>query len=232
IPSLILFAFVGGSFLISSIACFANKKYCSTLSIGSVVVVFGWLTVQIIMIGYVSWMQPATAITGLVMLILALALPKNNNIECCPPFDPAPWDDKIVEWVNKPFVRDRVFTIFYMPVGFGSAIRRVDKKVTKAASSMVDWLCLCEHTSKWNMDIYIAVDKEIPDADNKLLSGKFYSKVYEGNFNNTGKWCQDYAGIIKSKGLVMKKMYMWYTTCPKCAKKYGKNYVVIISELV
>ena len=27
------------------------------------------------------------------------------------------------------------------------------------------------------------------------------------------------------------KMYMWYTTCPGCAKKYGKNYVVIISEV-
>jgi hypothetical protein len=24
---------------------------------------------------------------------------------------------------------------------------------------------------------------------------------------------------------------MWYTTCPKCAKKYGKNYVVILAEI-
>lgn len=155
-----------------------------------------------------------------------------KSIECCPPFDPAPWDDKIVEWVNKPFVKDKVFTIFYMPVGFGTAIRRVDKKVTKAQAKMVDWLCLSEHTSKWNMDIYVAVDKEIPEADNRLLSGKFYSKVYEGSFNDTGKWCKDYNDLAKTKGLGIKKMYLWYTTCPKCAKKYGKNYVVIISELV
>jgi hypothetical protein len=26
-------------------------------------------------------------------------------------------------------------------------------------------------------------------------------------------------------------MYMWYTTCPKCAKKYGKNYVTIIAQI-
>jgi hypothetical protein len=26
------------------------------------------------------------------------------------------------------------------------------------------------------------------------------------------------------------RMYQWYTTCPKCAKKYGKNYVVIIAQ--
>jgi hypothetical protein len=28
----------------------------------------------------------------------------------------------------------------------------------------------------------------------------------------------------------LKKWYMWYTTCPKCAKKYGKNYVAILAE--
>ncbi|MCK7469725.1 MAG: 60S ribosomal export protein NMD3 [Desulfomicrobium escambiense] len=24
---------------------------------------------------------------------------------------------------------------------------------------------------------------------------------------------------------------MWYTTCPKCAKKYGKNYVAIVGAI-
>ena len=43
------------------------------------------------------------------------------------------------------------------------------------------------------------------------------------------------AGIFeayaKSQGLEVKNWYMWYTTCPACAEKYGKNYVVIISEV-
>jgi hypothetical protein len=26
-------------------------------------------------------------------------------------------------------------------------------------------------------------------------------------------------------------MYFFYTTCPKCAKKYGKNYVVILAQI-
>lgn len=79
------------------------------------------------------------------------------------------------------------------------------------------------------MDIYLAVGKEIPDAENITLSGKFLSKVYEGPFKDTGKWCKDFGDYAKSKKLSIKKWYMWYTTCPKCAKKYGKNYVVIIA---
>ena len=48
---------------------------------------------------------------------------------------------------------------------------------------------------------------------------------------NTGKWCKDYENIAKSKGFKIIKMFMWYTTCPECAKKYGKNYVAIISKV-
>ncbi|HNW97620.1 MAG TPA: hypothetical protein PKK00_04310 [Bacteroidales bacterium] len=151
--------------------------------------------------------------------------------ECCPPFNPEPWSDKVTEWNNKKFIKDKVFTIFFMPVNFGNVMRRLHTKVDGAKASVPEWLCLSDHTSKFNMDVFLAVDKEISGAENVTLSGKFYSKVYEGNFKETGKWCKDYAESAKAKGYKTKKMYMWYTTCPKCAKKYGKNYVVIISQI-
>ena len=103
--------------------------------------------------------------------------------------------------------------------------------ITKAEAVMPDYIGLSDHTSPWNMDIYVAVDREIPGAENVTLSGKYYSRVYEGPFRDTGKWCKDFDSVAKSKGLAVKKMYLWYTTCPKCAKKYGKNYVVVIAEV-
>jgi len=81
------------------------------------------------------------------------------------------------------------------------------------------------------MDLYVAVDQEIPKAENVTLSGKFYSKAYEGDFKDTGNWMKDFASVAKEKGLAVKKQYMWYTTCPKCAKKWGKNYVVIVGQI-
>jgi hypothetical protein len=156
---------------------------------------------------------------------------QDKNSECCPKFDPVPWDDKIFEWDNKRFIKDKVFTLFYIPLNFGSVMRKLDGKVRKAGARMPDALALSDHTSKWNMDIYLAVDREIPDSENVMLSGKFFSKVYEGDFKETGKWCKDFEGLAKKKGLEIKKWYMWYTTCPKCAKKYGKNYVVIIDQI-
>ena len=154
-----------------------------------------------------------------------------NTSECCPKFNPSHWDNKNIEWQNKRFIKDRVFTLLYMPINFGSVITKIIGKAEKAGAVMPDMLCLSEHTSMWNMNIYLAVDKEVPEAKNVTLSGKFFSRVYEGRFKDTGKWCKDFEDFMKSKGREVKKMYMWYTTCPKCAKKHGKNYVVIIAQV-
>jgi hypothetical protein len=154
-----------------------------------------------------------------------------KDFECCPPFDPIPWEDKMHTWDNKLFIKDKVFTCFYMPMNFGGAMKRLNARVDNAGAQIPDWLCLSDHTSKWNMDLYLAVDKEIPGTENAKLSGTYYSRVYEGNFNQTDKWCKDFEAKAKEQNLKIEKWYMWYTTCPKCAKKYEKNYTVIIGKI-
>ena len=153
-----------------------------------------------------------------------------DEATCCPKFDPGPWDGKTHEWKDKRFIKDRVRTFFHMPMNFGSVITRMMGKIERAGATAPDWMGLADHTSKWNMDLYVAVDKEIPGAENTTLSGRFFSKVYEGPFKDTGKWCKEYEAMVKAQNLGVKKWYMWYTTCPKCAKKYGKNYVVIVGK--
>lgn len=156
---------------------------------------------------------------------------KSVPTECCPQFESALWHDQIFEWKDKTFIRDTVWTFFYMPLNFGAVIKRIMAKADKSGAKVPDWLCLSDHISKWKMDIYLAVDKPVLDAFNCTLTGKFYSRVYEGPFKNTGIWCTDFKEQAKNRGLEITKWYMWYTTCPKCAKKYGKNYVVVVGEV-
>jgi asparagine N-glycosylation enzyme membrane subunit Stt3 len=78
LPSLILFVVVGGSFLFAAIAVFRRTSFAKGAAVGAVAIVFVWLAVQLSIIGYVSWMQPATAIAGLIVLALARKLPGNS----------------------------------------------------------------------------------------------------------------------------------------------------------
>jgi len=155
-----------------------------------------------------------------------------NKVDvCCPQFNPTPWDEKVFEWNNKKFIKRKVHTLLYMPLNFGRIMKKLDKQIRKADATIPDSMALSNHTSRWNMDVYLAVDKEISSLENTTLNGKFFSKVYEGPFKDTKKWCNDFEKLAKSKKLHINKWYMWYTTCPKCTKKYGKNYVVILAQV-
>jgi hypothetical protein len=154
-----------------------------------------------------------------------------NEENCCPQFDPKKWDDKIFEWDKKMFIKDSVRTFLHMPLNFGKIMTKMHNQVCAVDAEDPEFLCLSDHLSSWKMDVYLAVNKQIPEAKNVIITGKFFSKVYEGSFNNTGKWMKDFQKLAKIKGLAIQKNYLWYTTCPECAKKYGKNYVVIVGEI-
>jgi len=79
--------------------------------------------------------------------------------------------------------------------------------------------------------VYISVTGEIPGAKMEKISGTFLTKVFEGPYKSMGKWTKEMENYVRTKGKELKKMYFYYTTCPKCAKFYGKNYVVIIAEV-
>ena len=71
IPSLILFVVVGGSLLVATVAVFARARIARAAALAAGAILLVWIAVQVAMIGYVSWMQPATAIGGLLVLLLA-----------------------------------------------------------------------------------------------------------------------------------------------------------------
>ena len=83
----------------------------------------------------------------------------------------------------------------------------------------------------WGADIYIDVSKEVPSAQMATISGTFLTKVFEGPYKNAGKWAKEMEEHVSQKGKTPKKLYFSYTTCPRCAKAYGKNYVVLFAQI-
>lgn len=150
---------------------------------------------------------------------------------CCPKFDPIPWDEQEIKWKNKKFIKDSVFTLFYFPLNFGAVVTKNMKKIEQHKAKNPDNLMLSEHNSLFKTTVYIAVDKEIPNTEHTTLSGTFLTKVFEGPYKDAGKWTKDIKSYVASEKKIMKKVYYWYTTCPKCAKVYGKNYAVLFAEV-
>jgi hypothetical protein len=152
---------------------------------------------------------------------------------CCEPFNPEPWQEKEITWKDKIFVKDHVTSFLHIPLNMGKKIVKNMELIEKAGAKAPHQLMLTDEKSPWGADIYIDVSKEVPDAQIATLSGTFLTKVFEGPYKNAGQWAEEMKAYVKgkNKGKNLKKLYFSYTTCPKCAKAYGKNYVVLFAQI-
>ena len=150
---------------------------------------------------------------------------------CCEPFDPKPWQDKKIVWKDKLFVKDQVTSFLHIPLNMGKKIIKNMELIEKARAKAPYQLMLTDEKSLWGCDIYIDVIKKVPSAQMSTLSGTFLTKVFEGPYQNAGIWAKEMEEYIKSKDQKLKKLYFSYTTCPACAKAYGKNYVVLFGQV-
>jgi len=156
---------------------------------------------------------------------------KGTPDECCPRFDPAPWDGKELRWQDRRFVKDRVRSFLHVPLNFGAVMKRNVGQIEEAGASSDTMVVLSDENSLWGADVYIEVAKDVPGAIMASISGTFLCKVFEGPYRNMRKWIEEMKAFVQSKGKSFQKLYFFYTTCPKCAKKYGKNYVAILAQL-
>lgn len=150
---------------------------------------------------------------------------------CCEPFDPAPWQEKEIVWKDKLFVADRVTSFLHMPLNYGRTVVKNMGLIEAAGAKAPYQLMLTDENSLWGADIYIDVAKEVPGARMAKLSGRFLTKVFEGPYRNAGKWAEEMKAYVANKGKAIQKLYFSYTTCPRCAKAYGKNYVVLFAQI-
>ncbi len=156
---------------------------------------------------------------------------EQSETGCCPRFDPEPWDGKEIIWQDKLFLKDHVRSFLHIPLNFGKVVVKNMENIKEADALPPENLMLSEDKSLWGSDIYIAVGKDVPGAEMTKMSGTFLAKVFEGPYKNAGKWAKEMVSYVDSKGKKAKNLYFFYTTCPKCAEFYGKNYTVVLARV-
>jgi len=156
---------------------------------------------------------------------------KFNPDECCPRFEPRPWQDREIRWEGKLFLKDRVRCFLHIPLNFGGVMRRSMALIEAADAEAQEVIVLADENSLWGADVYIAIAKDIPGARTATLSGTYLTRVFEGPYRNMRSWIAEMKAYVQAKGRSLEKLLFYYTTCPKCAKKYGKNYVVILAQV-
>lgn len=164
------------------------------------------------------------------------ALPKYddsvNETGCCPRFNPEGWDGQELHFREKPFLRATSRSVMHVPVNMGSVFARVQRNMEEAgAADMNDFIVLSRDLSPWQGEHLFAASAKVPGEEAVTLSGDFVTKVFEGPYREARHWHETMLELARSRGSTADEVWFFYTTCPKCAKHYGKNYVVGLARI-
>ncbi len=151
--------------------------------------------------------------------------------ECCGQFDPEPWESGDFNWEDRLFVKDRVRSVFHIPLNFAGVMKRNMKLIEAADACPEQMMVLSDENSLWGADVYLAVSNDVPGAEMVRLSGRYITRVFEGPYSQGSKWAKEMTAHVNQESLELKKLYFFYTTCPKCAKALGRNYVVMVANV-
>ena len=156
----------------------------------------------------------------------------DNPTGCCPRFKPDGWDAQDLHFQEKLFVRAKTKSVAHMPINMGAVFRKTFKAIEEAdARSDEDFIVMSRDKSAWSAEHLFSVQHDVPGQEMVRLNGDFLTAVFEGPYKELPRWHEQAVRGAKARGKEPGDVYFFYTTCPKCAKTYGKNYVVAVTQV-
>ena len=151
-----------------------------------------------------------------------------NETGCCAIPNIAEWDERELVFHDKRFVRMYTRSFLYMPLNMSKVMAAIQAQASEAKATVPaqETMTLSRDLSPWKAEQLYAISKPVQGADNVTLEGSFLTKVFEGPYQNVKNWYGDLQKLAASRQRTITDTYFFYTTCPKCAKHYGKNYVI------
>lgn len=120
----------------------------------------------------------------------------------------------------------------YMPLNMDKVFTRTMDDINRDKQGYDDrYLILSKDVSPFKCDHYFLVKGNVDGYETHKIEGQFYTKVYDGDFKEISSWIKNFENQMKNKNTPLKEMFVFYTTCPNCAKVYGHNYVVLFGKL-
>ena len=155
----------------------------------------------------------------------------NPETHCCDLIEPTRWDNQEIVLDRQLFAKVRVRNFLHVPLSMGTAMKAAWAKIKAAQAEPASWLMLSVDESAWRGVHYLAVSKEVPGLETTRLPGTYRTKVFEGPYRDAPKWVAAMQALVKDEGHEMRRLFFFYTACPKCAQHFGKNYVVGFAQV-
>ena len=115
-----------------------------------------------------------------------------------------------------------------LPLNFDRVMVR-DMTMIQAAGAFADTPIFVQRKFAVGL-IFISPSPKISRRPTWSDPGTFMTKVFEGPYR-IPRWIKEIKRFVRTKGRQVKKLYMFYTTCPKSRISTGKIISVLVAEV-
>lgn len=156
-----------------------------------------------------------------------------NETGCCAIPNVADWDKRDFDVKDVHFIRAYTRSLLFMPLNMSTIVNRLNDAASRAGVMMPSEhaMILSRDLSPWKAEQLYRVTQPIEGADNVTFTGLYQTLVFEGPYKNAKTWYDQALAHARESGKEAKEVYFFYTTCPKCSKHYGKNYVITMAKV-
>lgn len=163
----------------------------------------------------------------------APTLSASQDKPCCPQFNRQAWRDRTLQFKDKLFLKARVRSVHYAPQDMEEVYARTLAAIDAAGAAPSEGrMVLSEDATPEQSHHYFAVSRPVPNCEMVTMTGQFRTRVVEGEYSETPNWLAAFRGDLMREGFNPNQIYCWYTTCPRCAARYGSNPVVLFAARI
>lgn len=150
----------------------------------------------------------------------------------CPRLVREEWDMVEHQWDKKPFYALPYRSFFGLPTNLGRQTRAaVDLLYRRGLLAEVP-INFAVNEQTFGGTLLIAINRNVKDLETRAMSGKFMSFFFAGKYTERAHWIRHVYRYGRANHLNFHELYIWYATCPVCAKKQGYAQVVIFGKIV
>ena len=150
---------------------------------------------------------------------------------CCPVFHPEVYDHQVFDFKDIDFISTKSKTFLHMPLNLGKVMTETQKAIDESEATLKDqYLILSKDTSAFQTSHLFAVSKAVKDYPRVKLTGEYEARVFDGQYQDVYKFKKILETEVNNNHKVIEDQWVFYTTCPKCAKVYGHNYMVFFTK--
>lgn len=139
--------------------------------------------------------------------------------------------NSVFDFKDIDFISAKSKAFLHMPLNLGKVMTETQKAIDESEATLKDqYLILSKDTSAYQTSHLFAVFKAVKDYPMVKLTGEYEARVFDGQYQDVPKFMKILDTEVNNDHKVIEDQWVFYTTCPKCAKAYGHNYMVFFTQ--